>query len=192
MRERVSLALVHHPTLGRRGEVVATAVTTLDLHDFCRLARTYGLDGVYATTPLTAQRELVGGLLEHWIRGRGGELRPTRREALLGLRVVESLEAAALDAARRWGAEPELVGTSARGGPDRVPFGEARRRLAAASGPVLLVFGTGWGLAPEVLDCCRWVLAPVGGPGEYNHLSVRSAASIVVDRLFGSEAPAPG
>ena len=61
----------------------------------------------------------------------------------------------------------------------------ARRRLASETRPVLLLFGTGWGLAPEVLDACDWVLEPVRSPTGYNHLSVRSAASIVVDRLWG-------
>jgi hypothetical protein len=183
--DRVCLALVHHPTVDREGAVVTTAVTTLDLHDFCRLARTYGLGGVYVTTPLEAQRELVNALLGHWLRGRGGETNPHRREALQGLRVVESLSDAARDAATRWGAEAELVATTAREGPDRVGFGEARRRLQAAEGPVVLVFGTGWGLAPDALALCRWTLEPIRGRGEYNHLSVRSAASIAVDRLFG-------
>ncbi|MBI5017408.1 MAG: RNA methyltransferase [Deltaproteobacteria bacterium] len=185
MPDRVCLALVHHPTVDRVGTVVTTAVTTLDLHDFCRLARTYGLGGVYATTPLTAQRDLVASLLDHWLTGRGGEANPCRRQALQGLRVVESIDEAARDVAGRWGDEPELVATSARGGGQRVSFDEGRRRLASAERPVLLVFGTGWGLAPEALARCRWTLEPIQGPGEYNHLSVRSAASIVVDRLFG-------
>lgn len=184
MRDRVFLALVHHPTVDRDGATATTAVTTLDLHDFCRLARTYDLGGVYATTPLEAQRGLVRALLDHWLRGRGGEANPYRREALQGLRVVGSLEDAVRDVTLRWGAEPELGATSARGGPDRVPFEEARVRVQASEKPVILVFGTGWGLAPQALALCQWTLEPVLGPGEYNHLSVRSAASIVVDRLF--------
>lgn len=187
MRGRVCLALVHHPTVDRDGAVATTAVTTLDLHDFCRLARTYGLGGVYAVTPLAAQRELVHSLLDHWLRGRGAEANPDRREALRGLRVVESLGDAARDVAETWGREAELVATSARGASDRVSFGDARARLETSGRPALLVFGTGWGLAPEALASCSWTLAPLEGPGEYNHLSVRSAASIVVDRLFGRE-----
>jgi len=185
VRDRVYLALAHYPTVDREGRLVATAVTTLDLHDLARLARSYGLGGVLATTPLDGQRALADRLLDHWVRGAGGRSNPWRREALEGLRVVPSLEDARALVAQRWGADPEVVGTSARGGRDRVSFAEARGRLGAASRPVLLLFGTGWGLTEEALGTCAWVLEPVAGVGGYNHLSVRSAASIVVDRLFG-------
>ena len=47
----------------------------------------------------------------------------------------------------------------------------------------LLIFGTGWGLTREILDRCDDLLEPVRGTGDYNHLSVRSAASIILDRL---------
>lgn len=185
MRERTCLALVHHPTLDRDGKVVATAVTSLDLHDFARLARTYGLGGVYATTPLAGQRALVGRLLGHWVGGRGGEANPSRREALEGLRMVGSLAEAARDLEERWGEAPLVLGTSARDGADRLGFPEARALLGESRRPVLLVFGTGWGLAPEAVAACQRVLEPVRGPGPYNHLSVRCAAAIVVDRLLG-------
>lgn len=185
MRQACYLALVHHPTVDRGGRVVATAITTLDLHDFSRLARTYGLGGVYATTPLEGQRALAGRLIEHWVRGSGGEMNPCRREALGCLEIVEGLDEAVREIRARWGAEPLLIATSARGGAERVAFGEARVRLAAWTGPTVLVFGTGWGLTPEALDACAWVLEPIEAGGGYNHLSVRSAASITVDRLFG-------
>lgn len=185
MRERISLGLVHYPTLDREGRVVAAAVTTLDLHDLARLARTYGLGRVYATTPLAAQKALVRRLLDHWIRGRGGRVNPSRREAIEAVCVVDSLGEAVRDLRARWEQSPEVVATSARGSGDRVGFFEARSRIQSLAGPILLVFGTGWGLAPEVLDSCHWTLEPVRGVGSYNHLSVRSAASIVVDRLFG-------
>lgn len=184
MTERLALALVHHPTVDRDGRVLATAVTALDLHDLARLARTYGLGGVYITTPLAGQRALVDRLLAHWLRGRGGELNPNRREALGLVRLVESLAEARRHLVERWGSEPVLVATSAREGEDRTDFQEARRRLQDGR-PGLLVFGTGWGLAPEALAACDWTLAPVRGAGTYNHLSVRSAVSIVVDRLCG-------
>jgi len=185
VRERACLALVHHPTVDREGRELATAVTPLDLHDLSRLARTYGLAGVYATTPLAAQRELVGRLLLHWTEGHGAVANPCRREALLGLQVVEDIAAACEDITRRFGDGPLLVATSARGGADRVPIADARRRLRTERRPVLLLFGTGWGLSPQVLEACEWVLAPVQLPTGYNHLSVRSAASIIVDRLWG-------
>jgi hypothetical protein len=160
-------------------------VTTLDLHDFSRLARTYGLGGVYATTPLPSQRKLAGRLVEHWVSGYGGRVNPCRREALEGLRLKASLGEALEEIAGRWGEEPWVIATSARPGPDRLSFEEARRKLALSRRPSVVAFGTGWGLTTEALEGCDGILEPICGPGEYNHLSVRSAASIVVDRLFG-------
>ena len=54
--------------------------------------------------------------------------------------------------------------------------------------PLLLVFGTGWGLAPEVFDRGWTVLEPIRGRGVYNHLPVRAAAAIILDRLLGTSA----
>jgi len=52
--------------------------------------------------------------------------------------------------------------------------------------PVLLLFGTAHGLAQEILEQCDLSLPPIKGGTDYNHLSVRSAASIIIDRLLGS------
>jgi hypothetical protein len=43
----------------------------------------------------------------------------------------------------------------------------------------------GWGLAPQALSLCTHVLEPVEGADGYNHLSVRSAAAVILDRLLG-------
>ena len=136
-------------------------------------------------TPLTGQQALVRRLLDHWGRGHGGQQNPCRREALEGVRVVDNLAEASRELEKLWGTPPALVATSARSGTNRVRFDEARTRLGSAADPAILVFGTGWGLAPEALESCHWILDAVRGADNYNHLSVRSAASIVVDRLFG-------
>jgi len=46
-------------------------------------------------------------------------------------------------------------------------------------------FGTGRGRAREVLQESDYILAPIEGVLDYNHLSVRSAAAIVLDRMMG-------
>ena len=61
------LALTHYPVVNKRGEIIASALTNLDLHDIARVARTYGVKGYYVITPLEDQRELAGA--EH---GEGG------------------------------------------------------------------------------------------------------------------------
>ncbi len=51
--------------------------------------------------------------------------------------------------------------------------------------PLLMLFGTGWGLSKEVLEMANHRLAPIRGVSDYNHLSVRSAVAIILDRLLG-------
>ncbi len=53
---------------------------------------------------------------------------------------------------------------------------------------MLLVFGTGWGLADEVIQGADALLEPVRAREAtgYNHLSVRAACAIILDRLFGA------
>ncbi len=52
---------------------------------------------------------------------------------------------------------------------------------------MLLIFGTGWGLAPAVVAEADALLEPIrSAVGDYNHLSVRSACAIALDRLCGA------
>jgi hypothetical protein len=47
------------------------------------------------------------------------------------------------------------------------------------------VLGTGWGLTDELMAGCDRRLAPIRCGTDYNHLSVRSACAIMLDRLYG-------
>jgi hypothetical protein len=49
----------------------------------------------------------------------------------------------------------------------------------------MVMFGTAWGLDKEVVDQADFILDPVEGGTNYNHLSVRTAAAIILDRLVG-------
>ena len=51
--------------------------------------------------------------------------------------------------------------------------------------PVLIAFGTGKGFTDAFLMQCDYLLEPVQGFTEFNHLSVRSAIAIVLDRWMG-------
>jgi tRNA (guanine37-N1)-methyltransferase len=50
-----------------------------------------------------------------------------------------------------------------------------------------LIFGTGHGLAEEVLSKMDGIVRPLRYLDDYNHLSVRSAVAIIVDRLIADE-----
>ncbi|HEY1694576.1 MAG TPA: RNA methyltransferase [Polyangiaceae bacterium] len=182
---RVAIALVHHPVLDGQGAIVTTAVTNLDVHDLARSARTYGCSDYFVVHPIAAQRELVTRIHEHWTEGSSGKRIPDRREALTVLRIVDSLVAALEALGGR--ANVEVWVTAARRLGEAVRFADARERLAGEGKPVLVVFGTGWGLAPSVLEAADALLEPIrSARGEYNHLSVRAACAIALDRLLGA------
>ncbi len=196
-RERLGrnlyVALVHYPVLDKSGRITAVSLTNLDVHDISRVSRTYGAAGLYLVTPLKDQQELAEAVLGHWVGGPGGRSNPDREEALRLARVRESLEAVMADIEVRAGRRPRLLVTSAalhakgRGRPKPkdvrlASAGDVRRWLARE--PVLLALGTGHGLAGEVLRDADGVLRPIRYLDEYNHLPVRAAAAICLDRLL--------
>ena len=182
---KVDLALVHYPVCNKKREIIASAVTNLDLHDMARAGRTYGVDNLFVVTPNGEQQQLVGEILDHWSVGHGGKVNPDRKEALSIIRLSDDLAGACEAAAEKWGERPTVLATCARCQGDGVYSYESVRERIFAGLPVLVLFGTAWGLAPEVMQMVDGFLPPVCGQMEYNHLSVRSAASIVLDRLLG-------
>ncbi|MFO0744083.1 MAG: RNA methyltransferase [Myxococcota bacterium] len=187
----IYLALVHHPVLNRAGDVVATAVTNLDIHDLARIARTYGCRGTFVVTPITEQQELVRRIVAHWIEGEGRTSNPDRSHAFLGLEVVASVETALEKLAASSGKPPLVIGTSAKNERATVAFEILRERLARdeEAGAALILFGTGWGLSADLLDRADVMLPPIEAlPARagYNHLPVRAAIAIVLDRLAGA------
>lgn len=181
----VSIALVHHPVLNKNGETIGSAVTNLDLHDIARAARTYGIGNYFITTPYEDQQELVNEIIGHWQKGHGASYNPARKEALSTIRVTDSVTAAInLLSKEIDGGELLVVATSARAYPTSVSYTELRTKIENGT-PILLLFGTAHGLAPEIMKLADAVAEPLKGQTEYNHLSVRSAASIIFDRLLG-------
>ncbi len=180
----VNLGLVHYPVLNRKQEIVSTSITNLDLHDMARLAATYGLPGFYVIHPLPAQQEMARNLLSFWNTGYGRVYNPDRHAAFTLVRQVETI-AEAMNKIADGGAPPLLIATAANPPVATTPWPAVRQVLTTGTRPALLLFGTGWGLAPGVLEEADIILDPIKGPGDYNHLSVRSAASIILDRLCG-------
>lgn len=180
------VALLHHPVLDKNGQVVSTAVTNIDIHDIARSAATYGVRRFFLVTPVRALQALSEKILDHWETGFGSTYNATRKEALALVAIEHDLDGALVAIERDTGQPPTIVVTSARPGPRTVGFAALRERMDGDPGPYLLVFGTGWGLAPEVLQRADLRLPPIVGPTPYNHLSVRAAAAIILDRLYGA------
>ena len=171
---QVAAALIHFPVVDRGGATVATAITNLDLHDIARSAHTFGLSALFVVHPVAAQRQLAQRVQDHWTLGSGARRIPDRSPPLRLLRVVAAFE----EVLDTLGPDVEIWATSAKPAPSALPFRKAREQVRAAGGPVLLLFGTGWGLAPELMHRAHARLEPIASPrlDGYNHLSVRAAA----------------
>ena len=181
----VAVALVHYPVYDRRGELVTTSITTVDVHDVARTARTFGVSPFYVVTPVEAQRDLARKVADHWVKGWGARSGHPRTEAIALVRVVASLADARVDFEADHGVRPTLVVTGASLDRDLTTFAALRDRIARheARG-VLVVFGTGWGLARDLTDAADLRLEPIRGLSGFNHLPVRAAVAIVLDRLL--------
>jgi hypothetical protein len=182
---RLDIGLLHHPVLNKAGEVIGSAVTNLDLHDIARAARTYGVGSYYVATPYEDQHGLVSEIIGHWRTGPGATYNPARKEALSIIRLAYSLDDIVEKITKKKGKRPLLVATSARQQPGALDYRTLRTHLDEGETPVLLLFGTAHGLAPEVMGSVDATLLPIHGNTAYNHLSVRSAVSIILDRLLG-------
>jgi tRNA (guanine37-N1)-methyltransferase len=182
---RLYMGLLHYPVYNKNHERIASALTTLDIHDLSRLARTYGVKRFYVVTPLTDQQGLALKLLRHWTTGYGARYNPCRKEALELATVVASLEESVKDITSLEGEKPLLIATDASELRTRCLSYSKAMRILGTNRVAILVFGTAWGLDREVIDHADYQLEPIKGVKDYNHLSVRAAAAIILDRVVG-------
>jgi hypothetical protein len=185
MTANLAIALLHYPVYNKRREVVTTALTNLDLHDIARASKTYGLERFYIVTPSAGQRALAERIAGHWQEGWGANYNPDRKQALDIVRICATLEAAVADFQSGFDKPVSTVITGAAPRPGTIDFAAMRQLLDNRDNPFLLLLGTGWGLTEECFDTADHILEPIAGTGSYNHLSVRSATAIMLDRLRG-------
>lgn len=171
----LDIALVHHPVLNRNGEEISARIDEFDVFDGCRLSLTFGVRSFFVVNPTPAQRDLAHRLIAHGQRPD----RDPARGTFDNLRWAGSLDdvVAALPPGRRL-----VLATSAASADGSLSFEEVRAQRAGGT-DVLLVIGKAWGLAPQVFSAVDARLCPIDGGHAYNHLSVRSAMAILVDRL---------
>jgi hypothetical protein len=184
MESNLYIGLVHHPIYDKRKEVVATAITNFDIHDIARCARTFGVGGFFIITPLESQVQIAERIIRHWVEGTGSVYNPARKESLSLVRVSRTIDEADREISDLWQTKVKRVATGASSHPKNIDFDFLRKLLKDTNTPFFILFGTGWGLTREVKDSSDYILAPIEGKG-YNHLSVRSAVAIILDRLLG-------
>lgn len=181
---RVYIALVHYPAYNSRLEVVSTAFKSIDAHDISRDATTYGVKKFYLINPVEEQRRLAGRLVDHWTEGEGRNFNETKSKAFGIISIMSTIEEAVGQIEEIEGEKPKIVVTDARFSDDMTGYRALREKIFENTEPFLILFGTGWGLTLETIKAADYVLKPISGYSEFNHLSVRSATAVVLDRLL--------
>jgi hypothetical protein len=180
MRPNLYLGLVHHPIKNKRGEVITTSVTNMDLHDISRTSRTFGFSKYFVITPLVEQHKLIQRILGHWKTDTSNDYNPDRSSALSYVEIVNSVEES-VEQIKKIEQKPVLVAvTGAQMQEAQGSIEELYSKALFDKACILLLFGTGWGLDQKIVDMADFRLDPLYGSASdgYNHLSVRSAAAI--------------
>lgn len=180
------IVLLHYPVYNKEGRVVTTSVANMDIHDIARTAKTYSVERFYIVNPIEEQRKLAETIVDHWRNGYGAGFNEDRRAAFELIIIKESLQSVIDDIAGSTGLTPRTVATGAHMSGKVLKFAEFRKLLLMPNTPYLVIFGTGSGIADDVVDQADYRLEPIKGREGYNHLAVRSAAAIILDRIMGN------
>ena len=181
----LNVALLHDGMVDKTGKTVTTSVTLIDVHDISRSCKTYGVDSLFVVHSSQMMRSLVRTVKQHWDGDFGSRYNPNRQDALGVLSIASDLDEALMQVERRTGKIPKIIATSAHDGDSRISYGDMTRTMEQSDDSYLVIFGTGWGMGPELMSRADYILKPIYGPTPYNHLSVRAACAIILDRLQG-------
>ncbi len=185
MQLPIYLGLVHYPIYNKNNEIVKTAITNFDIHDIARTSRTYDLKKYFIIHPLESQAELAKDIMNYWQEGFGSEYNPDRKEAFRIVTVSPNIDSVIQYIHEQEGILPLVITTDARKFSNTISYQNMRSLIHLNKRPCLILFGTGWGIEKSVMEKFDYILEPIYGPGDYNHLPVRAAVAIILDRLLG-------
>jgi hypothetical protein len=176
----VYVALLHFPVYNKNQEVVTTCITGLDISDIARSCVTFGVKKYFLVNPIAGQRQFAERILDHWKKEESQNFNPTRGVALDLVAVKSDLKEVVDEISIT--SRPVIVATSAKD-KGTYPYEQLKAEIAKSKKNYLILLGSGWGLCNEVMESADLVLPPIKGMGQYNHLSVRAAAAIILSRL---------
>ncbi|HHE39269.1 MAG TPA: RNA methyltransferase [Candidatus Cloacimonetes bacterium] len=185
MKPDIYLGLVHHPVYNKFRKVVTTSITNLDIHDISRSCLTFGVKSFFIINPIPTQKLMLNRILKFWKSEIANEYNPDRVNALSIINYAESIESSIQQIKKQEEVDPIIITTTAVKQKNHLKFEEYHK--LKINKPVLLLFGTGNGLTDQVHNLADYILEPIYGVQNYNHLSVRSAAAIVLDRLYSEK-----
>ncbi len=176
--------LLHYPVYNKDGEVITTSIVVHNIHDMARAGKTFGVKNFYIVQPFEQERKIAERIKRFW-ETKGKKYNRNRSEAIAIVKLSESFEGTIRDITKEEGKRPIAIGTSAKEkeGKKIISFEEVQDMLKKDN-PMLIVFGTGWGIAKTVVEKIDFFLPPIRGVDTFNHLSVRSAYAIILYRLI--------
>lgn len=179
------LGLVHYPVKGKQGETITSSVTNIDLHDIARTCTTFGVKKYFIITPLEEQKNIVQRIITHWETENNKAYHPDRSKAFESIQIVESIEKVQSMIQEQENHELKTITTAAKKNLGDIGINTFNHILD--KNPILLLFGTSWGLDQKVIDQGFAKLNPIEGVDNYNHLSVRSAVAIYLHEIRKKE-----
>ena len=177
---KLFVALVHYPVSNKNGETISTSITPFDVHDIARSCLTFGVCAYYVINPSPGQKKVVDRLIQFWDSGFGKTYNPNRTEALAITKHSNTLQDTIEDISFITGCLPLVVATSAKVSNPQKTISMPKLFELNQKRNILLLLGTGWGLAQNLFSLSDYILEPIYGLENYNHLSVRAAAAIML------------
>lgn len=187
IKSRIFVALIHHPVYDKNRARITTSVTNFDIHDISRTCRTYGVEKYFIIHPNESQRFFTERIIRHWREGYGSVYNKTRYEAFSIIELASNIEEMVEFIQKKYHQTPSLIATSARKQGHTISYQAMRNIFCKKDDSYVILLGTGWGLPKEILDDCQYILDPIQENSDYNHLSVRAAAAIILDRLLAAD-----
>jgi len=181
------IALMHNDIDLKEGRIGHTSVTSIDIHDIARSSATYGLQTFFIVTSLLDQQKMVEKMLSFWIDEKvGGDYNHNRHHAVKRVQLKSQLDDVIMTIEEKEGKKPIIIGTSARLNDVEKMITYFQQDLVwKYDRPILFLFGTGSGMSENLLNQCDYMLPPLQGFSDFNHLSVRSAVAIILDKWLG-------
>jgi tRNA (guanine37-N1)-methyltransferase len=180
------VALMHTDVKTKNSSSGVTSVTSIDLHDIARSCTTYGVKNFFVVTPLKDQQRIIKTFLGFWQSDEGKSYNHTRSTSTSKIIMAESYDEVIQAIEKIEGSAPISIATGAQQLENsNVIDYHSQGVVWETKKPVLIILGTGQGLTPERIKSSDHLLIPLNGLTSYNHLSVRSAAAIILDRWLG-------
>jgi len=177
------IGLVHFPVYNKNHKVVCTSITNLDIHDISRTSKTYGVTKFFIINPQDSQKNIYLSLKKFWKTDIAKEYNICRFNAFDNIEYTLSIKSAKKKIMESSGEEPVIFTTSARTIEKSIDY-ENAKNIIKKSNSTLILFGTAHGLTDKMIGKSDFHLEKINGISGYNHLSVRSAIAITLDRLI--------